>query len=396
MKMFKSILKLPVIFIIMTFVFHGCSKDSQTEKAIRVSDRPPVKIGVILPATGPYESIARNHLAAINTAARNAPGIAGRTVVITVRDSKGDPNTAIEAVRQFEQEKVAGVILLAWGNEATQLSRLYCPDANKRNRGQLQLQIPVIVVNSPDSAPGTCSGIWRLSPSSDELIRVSLHFIKTTMNANRIAVILDSEEDGGIKFATMFLKEFTNSGGTIVDICDMNGKDFKEKLSKLKRKKLSLIIIPDANNKTSEIVRLLRSENITTPVFFIRSPENRDVFETLREIPGIYLLNNFSLQPTKNERCKRLLEVLSDDNISPETGAFISVDALFLLIDSSVLPNNTASEMIPLLSATDNETYLTGKIGLMEDGSVKKTLYVVKLNGSDTEAVEEINLIFRG
>jgi ABC-type branched-subunit amino acid transport system substrate-binding protein len=396
MKMIRFILRLPAIFIIMMFIFHGCSKDSRTEKTIRISDRAPVKIGVILPLTGPCESIARNHLAAISTAAGNAPGIAGRNVAITLRDSKGDSNTAIEAVRQFEKENAAGVILLACGDEYLELSRLYCPDTSKRKHEQLRLQIPVIVVNAPDSAPGTCSGIWRLSPSSDELIRASLHFIRSTMNATRIAVILDSGKDGGIKFATMFLKEFTNSGGTIIDIYDINEKGFREKLSKLNRKKPSLIIIPDADNKTSEIVRLLRSENIKIPVFFIRSPENKDVFETLRDNPGIYLLNNFSFQPTNDERCKRLLEVFSKDNISPETGAFISADALFLLIDASVLPHNTASDMIPLLSISGNETYLTGKISLMVDGSVKKTLYVVKLNGSDTETVEGINLICRG
>ncbi len=394
--MIKSIHNLPALLVIIMLVFQGCSKDEQHEAANQFTDRPPLKIGVVLPATGLYESIAKNHLAAINAAARTAPVIAGRNVMITVKDSKGDYNTAIEAVRQLEKERAAGIILIAYGDEAIELSRLYCPEARKRKQTRLQMQIPVIVINAPDSASGKCRGMWRLSPSSSELIRASLHFIKTMMNATRIAVILDSKEDGGIKFATMFLKEFTNSGGTIVDIYDINEKDFKKNLAKLKRKKPTLIIIPDANEKTPETARLLRSESIKTPVFFIRSPENKDVFESLREIPGIYLLNNFSFQPTKNERCKRLLEVFSKEKIAPETGAFISVDALFLLIDAAVLPQNTTSDILPLLSVTGNETYLTGKIGLMEDGSVKKTLYVIKLNGSDTESVEEINLIFRG
>ena len=393
--MIKSIVNLPAIFIIIMFVFHGCSKDVLPEGPTRASDRPPLKIGVILPVTGPYESIARNHLAAINAAARNTPGIAGRNVIITAKDSKGDYSTAIEAVRQLEKERAAGIILIAYGDEATELSRSYCPDARKKKQTRLQMQIPVIVINAPDFASRTCSGIWRLSPSSSELIRASLHFIKSTMNSNRIAVILNSEEDGGIRFATMFLKEFTNSGGTIVDIYDINEKGSKEKLLQLKRKKPSLILIPDANRKTSETVKLLRSDNIKAPVFFIHSPEDKDVFETLRKIPEIYLINHFSFQPTKNERCKRLLEVFSEDNIAPETGAFISGDALFLLIDAAVLPQNTTSDMIPLFSVTGNETYLTGKIGLMEDGSVKKTLYIIKLKGSDTELIEEVNLIYQ-
>ncbi len=393
--MIESILKLAVTFIVIMFLFNGCSKDSQAEKTNRTSDLPPLKIGVILPVTGPYESVARNHLAAINATARTAPGIVGRNVMITVRDSKGDYNTAIEAVRQLEKEKAAGVILIAYGDEAIELSRLYCPDTRKRKQTRLQIQIPVIVVNAPLSASGKCSGIWRLSPSSSELIRASLHFIKSTMNANRIAVILNSEDDGGIRFATLFLNDFTISGGTVVDIFDINEKGLKEKLSQLKRKKPSLILFPDANKKTSEIAKMLRADNIKTPVFFIQSPEDTDVFETLREIPEIYLLNDFSFQPTKNERCKRLLEVFSKEKIAPETGAFISADALYLLLDAAVLPQNTTSDMLPLLSVTGNETYLTGKIGLMEDGSVKKTLYVIKLKGSDTELIGDINLIYQ-
>ena len=393
--MIKSILNLPVLFIIIMFVFHGCSKNGHPEGEIHVSSKPPLKIGVVLPATGPYASIAQNHLAAIKTAAGIAPDIANRNVMITVKDSKGDYNTAIEMVRQLEKERTAGIILFACGNEATQLSRLYCHDVNKRNQTQVQMQIPVIVINAPDAASKTCSGIWRLSPSSNELIQTSLHFIRSTMNTNRIAVIFDSEENGGIKFATMFLKEFINSGGLVIDIYDINEKESAGRLLQLRRKNPSLILIPNATKKTSGTAKLLRSNNIKAPVFFIQSPQDKEIFDTLREISGIYLINYFSFQPTKNERCKRLLEIFSKDKLAPETGTIISADALFLLIDAAVLPQNTTSDMIPLLSRTGNETYLTGKIGLMEDGSVKKTLYVVKLNGSDTELIEEINLIYQ-
>jgi hypothetical protein len=130
-------------------------------------------------------------------------------------------------------------------------------------------------------------------------------------------------------------------------------------------------------------------------VFFIQSPQDKEVFDSLREIAGIYLINNFSFQPTKNERCKRLLEIFSREKIAPETGAIISADALFLLLDAADVTQIIKPDMIPLLSKIDNGMYLTGRIGLMEDGSVKKTIFVVKLNGSDTELIEEIKLDYQ-
>jgi len=193
----------------------------------------------------------------------------------------------------------------------------------------------------------------------------------------------------------LFLKEFINSGGTIVDIYNINEKESLSRLSQLRNKNPSLILIPNANIKTSEIAKLLRSDNIKAPVLFIQSSQDKKVLDALRELAEIYLISDFSFQPTKNERCKRLLEIFSREKIAPETGSIISADALFLLVDAADLPNNTKSNTISLLSKINNGMYLTGRIGLMEDGSVQKTLFVIKLNESDTELIEEIKLIYQ-
>jgi ABC-type branched-subunit amino acid transport system substrate-binding protein len=395
MKNIKCILNLQAIFILILIVFQGCLKDGQSEGIKQVSIMPPLIIGIIFPASGPYEFIAQKHLAAIQATIKIAPVVAGRNVMIITRDSDGDYNTTIDAISKLANEGVAGIILIAYGNEAMELDRLYCPDVNKKNFTRVKIPVPVIIINSPDAALETCDGIWRLLPSSKELVQASLHFIKSTMKASRIAVILDSEENGSIKLVTMFSKEFINSGGTIVDIFNINEKESATRLSQLREKKPSLILIPNANKKTSEIAKLLRSNNIKAPVFFIQSPQDKEVFDSLREIEGIYLINDFSFQPTKYERCKRLLEIFSREKIAPETGSFISSDALFLLVDAAALPQNTKSVMIPLLSKIDNQMYLTGRIGLMDDGSVNKTVFVVKLNGSDTELIEEIKLLYQ-
>ena len=395
MKKIKSILNFTAIFLLILIVFQGCLKDGQSEGIIQVSGRQPLKIGIILPATGPYEFIAQKHLSAIKAAIKIAPVIAGRNIMIITRDSKGDYNTTVEAISLLAKEGVAGIILIAYGNEAMELGPLYCPEFNKKNYTLVQIPVPVIIINTPDAASKTCNGIWRLLPSSKELIETSLHFIKSTMKTSRIAVILDSEENDSIKFVTVFLKEFINSGGTIVDIYNINEKESLSRLSQLRNKNPSLILIPNANIKTSEIAKLLRSDNIKAPVLFIQSSQDKKVLDALRELAEIYLISDFSFQPTKNERCKRLLEIFSREKIAPETGSIISADALFLLVDAADLPNNTKSNTISLLSKINNGMYLTGRIGLMEDGSVQKTLFVIKLNESDNELIEEIKLIYQ-
>jgi ABC-type branched-subunit amino acid transport system substrate-binding protein len=236
MKKIESILNYSALFILILIVIQGCLKDGQSEGIKQVSGKPPLKIGIILPATGPNDFTAQKHLAAIKAAIKIAPAVAGRTVMIITRDSRGDYNATIEAIHLMSKEDVAGIILIAYGNEVVELDRLYCPDVNKRNQTRVQIPVPVIIINSPDAASKTCEGIWRLLPSSSELVQASLHFIKSTMKTSRIAVIFDSEETGGIKFVTMFLKEFIKSGSTIVDIYDINEKESASRFSQLRKK----------------------------------------------------------------------------------------------------------------------------------------------------------------
>ncbi len=395
MKKIESILIFPALSILILIAVQGCLKDGQSEGIRSISGMQPLRIGIILPAAGPYESIARKNLAAVKAAIKTAPAVSGRNITIIARDSGGDYKTTIEAISTMAKEDVAGIILIAYGKEAMELGRLYCPGVNKKNQTREQIQVPIIIINSPDTVPKTCDGIWRLLPSSNELVQASLHFIISTMKANRIAVIFDSEDAGSIKSVTLFLKEFTKSGGKIVDIYGTNEKETASRISHLREKDPSLILIPNANKKTSEIAKILRKNNIKAPVLFIQSPQNEEILDSLRGIAGIYLISDFSFQPTKNERCKRLLEILSSEKIAPETGVLISADALFLLVDAAVHAQETKADMISQLSKIDNEMYLTGTIGLMEDGSVKKNIFVVKLNRSDTELVEEIKLIYQ-
>src|SRR5689334_20407308 len=78
--------------------------------AVRAQE--PIKIGVILPLTGPAAAIGQEDLKGIQLAVGEAGGaIAGRPIELVIADDQNTPNVGLtEARRLVENEKVAAVV----------------------------------------------------------------------------------------------------------------------------------------------------------------------------------------------------------------------------------------------------------------------------------------------
>lgn len=81
-------------------------------REVTAQSREPIKIGVILPLTGPSAAIGQEDLKGIQFALEEAGNsIGGRPVQLVVADDQNSPNVGLtEARRLVENEKVSAVL----------------------------------------------------------------------------------------------------------------------------------------------------------------------------------------------------------------------------------------------------------------------------------------------
>ena len=168
----------------------------------------PVKIGLIIPKTGPFASTGRQVEAACRLyMAKHGDAAGGRKIELTVRDDTG---TAPELTKRIAQELVTrdGINVLA-GFGLTPLAFAAAPVAT-------ETKVPMIVMAAATSViPQRSPFIVR---SSFTLPQVTVPLADwAPKNGIRKVVTLVSDYGPGIDGEKAFVKRFGEAGGTIVE-----------------------------------------------------------------------------------------------------------------------------------------------------------------------------------
>ena len=168
----------------------------------------PVKIGVILPMTGPFASTGRQIEGAIRVyVQRNGDTVAGRKVELIVKDDTG---LAPETTKRLAQELVAKdkVTFLA-GFGLTPLALATAPIAT-------EAKVPMIVMAAATSIiPQKSPYIVRSGFTVPQVTAPIADWAAKTQIKRVVTLVTDYGP--GIDAEKTFVKRFTEAGGTIVD-----------------------------------------------------------------------------------------------------------------------------------------------------------------------------------
>jgi branched-chain amino acid transport system substrate-binding protein len=170
-----------------------------------LAQQQPVKIGLILPMTGPFASTGRQVDAAVRLyLAQNGATVAGRKIEVILKDDAGTADTT----RRLAQELVVNdkVTVLA-GFGLTPLALATAPIAT-------QSKTPMVVMAAATSS---------ITEASPYIVRTSFTLPQVTLgiaewaskNNIRKAVTLVSDYGPGIDAERTFKDRFTLNGGTI-------------------------------------------------------------------------------------------------------------------------------------------------------------------------------------
>jgi len=189
----------------LTTVAAGMAAMSTTKFA---SAADPLKIGLILPLTGPFASTGKQIEAACRLyIARNGDTVAGRKVELIVKDDTG---LAPETTKRIAQELIVqnGVNILA-GFGLTPLALATAPVAT-------EAKIPMIVMAAATSIiPSRSPFIVR---SGFALPQVTAPIADwAAKNKIKRVVTMVTDFGPGVDAEKTFVKRFTEAGGTVVE-----------------------------------------------------------------------------------------------------------------------------------------------------------------------------------
>src|SRR5215468_3306895 len=168
----------------------------------------PLKIGLILPLTGPFASTGRQIQAACRLyIARNGDTVAGRKVELIVKDDTG---TSPETTKRIAQELIVQekVDILA-GFGLTPLALATAPVAT-------EAKVPMIVMAAATSVIPTRSPF--IVRSSFALPQATAPMAEWSLKNNiKRVVTMVTDYGPGLDAEKTFVKRFTEGGGTIVE-----------------------------------------------------------------------------------------------------------------------------------------------------------------------------------
>lgn len=183
-----------------------------------------IKIGAILPLTGPASTFGQYVKEGIDLAVEEINRESRSTILIIYEDSKNSPKEALSAYNKIVTTENPPVILAALSSVAKALA----PLASKTNTIQLYVDV---------AAPGVADGLFtfRFYPEASGTAGTIAKFAAKYLKATKAAVIHINDEYG-IASLEVFKKYFESFGSKVVfvETYDLLQKDFRNIFTKLK------------------------------------------------------------------------------------------------------------------------------------------------------------------
>ncbi len=195
----------------------------------------PLKIGLILPLTGPFASTGKQIEAAARLyMARNGDTVAGRKVELIVKDDTGAPETTKRIAQELILQDHVNVLA---GFGLTPLALAAAPVAT-------EAKVPMIVMAAATSIIPTRSPYIVRSGFALPQITAPMADWAAKNRIKRV-VTLVSDYGPGIDAEKTFVKRFTEAGGTVVESIrtPLQNPDFAPFLQRVKDAKPDALFV---------------------------------------------------------------------------------------------------------------------------------------------------------
>lgn len=184
---------------------------------VQAQQKPPVKIGLITPLTGPLGSYGKSQEMIVKIAVEDinaGGGINGSELQVDVGDAQMDPGQAVLLFRKYFKDGYFGVVGPMTGTQWETVSPL---------AGQLGM--PAVSVNAVK--PGTTVRPWtiRLQPADDTLMPEGMEaFLKAYPQVKRVVIMADVREASSKASADLYAMLAKRLGLDVVEVVEFSSR----------------------------------------------------------------------------------------------------------------------------------------------------------------------------
>jgi len=211
----KFTLSLIVIFVFSLFIMQGCGKNEESEV---------IKIGAILPLSGPGSDFGNYIKEGINLATEEINRETNKKIEIIYEDSKNEPKLGINSyIKLINTEKpIATVIALS------SVAKALAPFSKKAETIQMYIAVAI-----PDITDGDYR--FRIYPEAYGMAGKMAKYSIQQLNAKSAAIIYINDDFGRTSLEA-YTSTFNNLGGKIIfsESYELTQLDYKNQLIKLK------------------------------------------------------------------------------------------------------------------------------------------------------------------
>lgn len=340
-------------------------------------EQTAIKIGIIMPLTGPLSMFGSNCLSGIKMAVdeyNEKGGVLGRRIELVLADDAADPRVTIAAfVKQIKQDRIVGLIGALTSNCTMAITN--------------EAQYERIVVVSPTSARDTVTSandyIFRACLNDSFQGRVAAQFARENLKAAHAAILYDKMNEFSMNISQGFAQSFTELGGTIVEIQanQMGETEFLEPIEVIKQTKPDVVFVP-VYYTGAELIRQMRSLGMITPIL---GSSNWDGIDDYVEDVGTCFYSNDFSPDAKDKNVRTFVQAYrARYGNMPDAFAALSYDAACILFEAIERAGSIDPEKIKAAMIRTDKRFVTGQISFDAQRNPVKSVFMVELVAGDT------------
>jgi branched-chain amino acid transport system substrate-binding protein len=327
----------------------------------------PIRVGLILPMTGPAAPYGHMAKAGIDLAVAGRPQVLGRPVKLILTDNKSDKVESSNAAnRLIQRDKVVAII----GALSSSTTLAAAPIAERA-------RIPMVTgwATNPLVTRGK-KYVFRTCFIDPFQGRVAANFAWRNLGAKTAAVLMDISRDYSVGLGTFFQRAFRELGGKIVTVARYTSGDqeFSAQLGTIKAKNPDVIFLPGYLPEEPLIIRQAREMGLKQP--FI-SGDAAQADETIKiggkAVEGLYLTTHFDEGGATTPAGRTYTRLYRQKyGKAPDALGALGYDTYNILLDAFARAGGTQAEaVVKALEETRDFPGVCGKTSIVNHDAVK-------------------------
>jgi len=339
----------------------------------KTEGKPPIKIGVLSPFSGPGavfgEDIKKGVELAMATLADQK--IAGRTVQTLYEDDQGNPVQALTAMKKLVD--IDGTRLI--------IGPLYssCKVATAPYIGQNKVLAVSPNIGDPSLATGSDGYLFQTEGSIREEAEFIANFVVQKLHAKK-AVIFHNDNDWGQKFNDYFTETFTKQNGEIIHRFPLPAAqtDFKAELAIAKQADLDVLLTFYGGDSNFRLINAIHELGLPQPIVGTYSLDTQDFIKISRNTAeGVIFsahVDKENLTAAQKDFYQK--NIARYGNPNPSAAVSAAYDS-FMLIKQAIEYCGSEKDTTCLkdyLYTIKDYAGASGNLTIKEDGTVQKPL----------------------